>query len=63
MPRVFFKMPRVFFQVSTGEFRGAAGATTFFALDLTWGGKVSMCGRDDFFLHMILDRKSGDLRT
>ena len=50
------QMPRVFFQV-------LRGAASFFALHLTLGGKVGICGRDNLFfaLHLILEGR-GDLQ-
>ena len=44
-------MPRVFFRCS-GAYSGralGAGAAAFFALHLTEGGKVDICGRIDVF--------------
>ena len=43
-------MPRVFSQVFRGVSRGrVAGTAAVFALHLTLGGEVDICGRDDLF--------------
>ena len=50
-----------------GRIQETAGAATFFARHLTWGGKVDKCGRDDlfFFAHDFGPEKwrSADVMT